>query len=103
MTHKRRHRAIKWAREGKKQKIGSEIFPFYPYPMKEVKINMTTLEIHFNHEDCDVIENVTAYWQNREYWHVRTLFGNCPEERMYAKKNVIAVFEVINDEQRRII
>ena len=94
MTHKRRHRAIKWAKEGKKQKIGNEIFPFYPYPMKEVKINMTTLEMHFNYGDCDVVENVTTYWQTKTHLHVRTLFGNCPEERMYARKNIIAIFEV---------
>lgn len=61
------------------------------------------LAIHFSDRAHQVIDNVTNYWQNAEYWHVRTLFGNCPEERMYAKKNVIAVFEVLNDEQRRII
>ncbi len=61
------------------------------------------LAIHFSDRAHQVIDNVTTYWQNEEYWHVRTLFGNCPEERMYAKKNVIAVFEVLNDEQRRII
>ena len=64
---------------------------------------MTTLAIHFSDKPHTIVENVTAYWQNAEYWHVRTSFGNCPEERMYAKKNVIAVFEVINDERRRII
>lgn len=40
MTSKRRHRAIKWAKEGKKQKIGTEVYPFYPYPMKEEKIKL---------------------------------------------------------------
>ena len=64
---------------------------------------MTTLGIHFSDKPHTIIENVTAYWQNAEYWHVRTSFGNCPEERQYAKNNVIAVFEVINDERRRII
>ena len=64
---------------------------------------MTTLAIHFSDRPHQIIDNVTAYWQSKNYWHVRTLFENCPEERMYAKKNVIAVFEVINDEQRRII
>ena len=64
---------------------------------------MTKLALHFNDRAHQVIDNVTAYWQNAEYWHVRTLFGNCPEERMYAKNNVIAVFEVINDGKRRIL
>ena len=64
---------------------------------------MTTLAIHFKSGEHSIVDNVTTYWQSPNYWHVRTLFGNCPEERMYAKKNVIAVFEVINDERRRII
>ena len=64
---------------------------------------MTTLAIHFSDRAHTIIENVTAYFLYGEYWHVRTLFGNCPEERQYARKNVIAVFEVLNDEQRRII
>ena len=64
---------------------------------------MTRLAIHFHDGTSSIVCNVTTYWQNKEYWHVRTLFGNCPEERMYAKKKVIAVFEVINDERRRII
>ena len=64
---------------------------------------MTTLAIHFSDRAHQVIENVTTYWQSPNYWHVRTSFGNCPEERQYAKNNVIAVFEVINDERRRII
>lgn len=64
---------------------------------------MTKLALHFNDRAHQVIDNVTAYFLYGEYWHVRTLFGNCPEERMYARKNVIAVFEVLNDEQRRII
>ena len=64
---------------------------------------MTTLAIHFNDRAHQVIDNVTAYFYFGNHLHVRTLFGNCPEERMYAKKNVIAVFEVINDERRRII
>ena len=64
---------------------------------------MTTLAIHFSDRAHQVIDNVTAYFYFGNHLHVRTLFGDCPEERMYAKKNVIAVFEVINDEQRRII
>ena len=65
---------------------------------------MTTLAIHFSDRAHTIIENVTTYWQNAEYWHVRTSFGNCPEERMYEKKNVIAVFEVgDNGSKRRII
>ena len=65
---------------------------------------MTKLALHFNDRAHTIIENVTAYWQNAEYWHVRTSFGNCPEERMYEKKNVIAVFEVgDNGSKRRII
>ena len=64
---------------------------------------MTTLAIHFSARAHQVIDNVTAYFYFGNHLHVRTLFGNCPEERMYAKKNVIAIFEVINDEQRRII
>ena len=59
--------------------------------------------IHFVDGTHTIVENVTIYWRSVDYWHVRTRFGNCPEERMYAKKNVIAIFEVINDEQRRII
>lgn len=64
---------------------------------------MTTLAIHFKNGEHTIVDRVTAYFLFGEYWHVRTSFGNCPEERMYAKKNVIAVFEVLNDEQRRII
>ena len=64
---------------------------------------MTTLAIHFSDRAHQVIDNVTAYFYFGNHLHVRTLFGNCPEERMYAKKNVIAVFEVINDERRKII
>ena len=64
---------------------------------------MTTLAIHFSDRAHQVIDNVTAYFYYKNHLHVRTTFGNCPEERMYAKKNVIAVFEVINDERRRII
>lgn len=64
---------------------------------------MTTLAIHFSDRAHQVIDNVTAYFYYKNHLHVRTTFGNCPEERMYAKENVIAVFEVINDERRRII
>lgn len=64
---------------------------------------MTTLAIHFRNGEHTIVDNVTAYFLYGEYWHIRTLFGNCPEERMYARKNVIAVFEVLNDERRRII
>lgn len=64
---------------------------------------MTKLAIHFSDGAHTIIENVTAYFLYGDYWHVRTFLGNCPEERMYARKNVIAVFEVLNDEQRRII
>ena len=64
---------------------------------------MTTLAIHFSDKAHQVIDNVTAYFYFGNHLHVRTLFGNCPEERMYAKNNVIAVLEVINDERRRII
>ena len=64
---------------------------------------MTTLAIHFSDKPHTIIENVTAYFYFGNHLHVRTSFGNCPEERMYAKNNVIAVFEVINDERRRII
>ena len=64
---------------------------------------MTTLAIHFRDEPHTIVDNVKAFWKSENYLHVRTLFGNCPEERMYAKNNVIAVFEVINDERRRII
>ena len=64
---------------------------------------MTKLALHFDNRAHQVIDNVTAYFYFGNHLHVRTLFGDCPEERMYAKKNVIAVFEVINDERRRII
>ena len=62
---------------------------------------MTTLAIHFRDKPHTIIENVTAYWRNVEYWHVRTSFGNCPEERMYARKNIIAIFEVEDDGSKR--
>ncbi len=64
---------------------------------------MTKLALHFNDRAHQVIDNVTAYFLYGEYWHVRTLFGNCPEERMYARKNIIAIFEVEDDGKRRII
>ena len=64
---------------------------------------MTTLAIHFSDKPYTIVENVTTYWQNEEYLHVRTLFGNCPEERMYARKNIIAIFEVEDDGKRRIL
>ena len=64
---------------------------------------MTTLAIHFSDRAHTIIENVTAYFYFGNHLHVRTLFGNCPEERQYARKNIIAIFEVINDERRRII
>lgn len=64
---------------------------------------MTKLAIHFKNGEYNIVDKVTAYFLYGEYWHVRTLFGNCPEERMYARKNVIAVFEVEDDGKRRII
>ena len=59
------------------------------------------LAIHFSDRAHTIIENVTTYWQNEEYLHVRTLFGNCPEERQYARKNIIAIFEVEDDGSKR--
>ena len=64
---------------------------------------MTTLAIHFRNGEHTIIDNVTAYFLYGEYWHVRTLFGNCPEERQYARKNIIAIFEVEEDDKRRIL
>ena len=65
---------------------------------------MTTLAIHFSDRAHTIIENVTAYFYYENHLHVRTLFGNCPEERQYARKNIIAIFEVgDNGSKRRII
>lgn len=65
---------------------------------------MTTLAIHFKNGEHNIVDNVTAYFLYKDYWHVRTLFGNCPEERQYARKNIIAIFEVgDNGSKRRII
>lgn len=64
---------------------------------------MITLAIHFNDKPHAIIENVTTYWQNTEYWHVRTLFGNCPEERQYDRKKIIAIFEVEDDGRKQVI
>ena len=64
---------------------------------------MTRLAIHFSNKAHTIICNVTAFWQSEHYLHVRTFFGNCPEERMYARKNIIAIFEVEDDDKRRII
>lgn len=64
---------------------------------------MTTLAIHFKDGEHTVVDNVTAFWQSEQYLHVRTLFGNCPEERGYNRKKIIAIFEVEDDGKRRII
>ena len=65
---------------------------------------MTKLALHFNDRAHQVIDNVTAYFYFGNHLHVRTLFGNCPEERQYARKNIIAIFEVgDNGGKRRII
>lgn len=64
---------------------------------------MTTLAIHFSDRTHQVIDNVTTYFYFDNHLHVRTFFGNCPEERMYARKNIIAIFEVEEDGKRRII
>ena len=65
---------------------------------------MTKLALHFDNRAHHVIDNVTAYFYFGNHLHVRTLFGNCPEERQYARKNVIAIFEVgDNGSKRRII
>ena len=65
---------------------------------------MTKLALHFDNRAHQVIDNVTAYFYYNDHLHVRTLFGNCPEERQYARKNIIAIFEVgDNGSKRRII
>ena len=65
---------------------------------------MTKLALHFDNRAHQVIDNVTAYFYFGNHLHVRTLFGNCPEERQYARKNIIAIFEVgDNGSKRRII
>lgn len=64
---------------------------------------MTTLAIHFKNGEHTIVDNVTAYFLFGEYWHVRTFFGNCPEERQYDRKKIIAIFEVKEDGKRRII
>ena len=62
------------------------------------------LAIHFRDKAHTTVDNVAAFWQSEKYLHVRTLFGNCPEERQYARKNIIAIFEVgDNGSKRRII
>lgn len=64
---------------------------------------MTTLAIHFRKGEQTIVDNVTAYFLFGEYWHVRTFFGNCPEERQYDRKKIIAIFEVEDDGKRRIL
>ena len=65
---------------------------------------MTKLALHFDNRAHKVIDNVTAYFYFGNHLHVRTLFGNCPEERQYARKNIIAIFDVgDNGSKRRII
>ena len=64
---------------------------------------MTKLALHFDNRAHQVIDNVTAYFYFGNHLHVRTLFGNCSEERQYARKNIIAIFEVEDDGKRRII
>ena len=63
---------------------------------------MTKLALHFNDKAHQVIDNVTAYFYFGNHLHVRTLFGNCPEERQYARKNIIAIFEVGDNGSKRI-
>ena len=64
---------------------------------------MTTLAIHFRNGEHTIVDNVTAYFLYGEYWHVRTFLGNCPEERQYERKNIIAIFEVKDDGRKEII
>lgn len=64
---------------------------------------MTTLAIHFKNGEHTIVDRVTAYFLFGEYWHVRTFFGNCPEERQYDRKKIIAIFEVEDDGKRRIL
>ena len=61
------------------------------------------LAIHFRDKPHTIVDNVKTFWQSENYLHVRTLFGNCPEERMYARKNIIAIFEVVDDGRNQII
>lgn len=61
------------------------------------------LEIHFKDEPHTIVENVTAFWQSDKYLHVRTFFGNCPEERGYDRKRIIAIFEVEDDGKKQVI
>lgn len=64
---------------------------------------MTTLAIHFRNGEHTIVDNVAAYFYFGNHLHVRTLFGNCPEERMYARKNIIAIFEVEDDGKKQVI
>ena len=64
---------------------------------------MTRLAIHFRDGEHTIVENVTAYFLFGECWHVRTFFGNCPEERQYDRKKIIAIFEVEDDGRKEII
>ena len=64
---------------------------------------MTRLAIHFSNKAHTTVDNVAAFWQSEKYLHVRTSFGNCPEERQYARKKIIAIFEVEDDGKRRIL
>ena len=64
---------------------------------------MTTLAIHFRNGEHTIVDNVTAYFLYGEYWHVRTFFGNCPEERQYDRNKIIAIFEVEDDGRKEVI
>ena len=64
---------------------------------------MTTLVIHFKNGEHTIVDNVTAYFLFREYWHVRTFLGNFPETQHYDRKKIIAIFEVEDDGKRRIL
>lgn len=61
------------------------------------------IAIHFHDKAHTIVDNVTTYWKDGGYLYVRTLFGNCPETRMYNKSDIIAIFEVIDDGKRRIL
>lgn len=64
---------------------------------------MTTLEVHFNYGKCETVDDVTTFWQSENNLHIRTSFDGFNVEHTFSRKVINAVFEVINDERRRII
>ena len=64
---------------------------------------MTTLAIHLNNGKVVEKWHVMTYWLDEKYLNVRVPFGNASETEMYDRKKIIAIFEVYEDDKRRII